>query len=52
MDHVTQDQSHERAEATAQGDFEVNDESLLRAAGCGAAQLPPTGLAMPGKPCF
>jgi hypothetical protein len=52
MDSIAQNQSNERAEAMAQDDFEVSDESLLRAAGCDAALQPPTRLTAPGAPCF
>jgi hypothetical protein len=52
MDHIEQDQSNERADSMAQDEFEVSDESLLRAAGCDAAQQPPTRLMAPGAPCF
>jgi hypothetical protein len=52
MDHIAQDQSYESAEISAQDDFEVSDEALLRAAGCDAAQQPPTHGRPPGIPCF
>jgi hypothetical protein len=52
MDHIEQDQSNDRTDSTAQDDFAVSDESLLRAAGSDAMlQQPATRLMSPGFPC-